>query len=94
MDNSKPLNCSAPQALELLLSRRSGSAKAMTDPGPSPEELQMILTAASRVPDHGKLFPWRFVVFEDEARAILTYLGSALYRCSGAQGSVRWVVPK
>ncbi len=40
----------------------------MTGPGPSPSELQEILTAASRVPDHGKLFPWRFVVFEGEAR--------------------------
>lgn len=68
MENSKALNRPAPQAIDLLLSRRSGSAKAMTGPGPSPDELQTILTAASRVPDHGKLFPWRFVVFEGEAR--------------------------
>lgn len=63
------LNRPAPQAIDLLLSRRSGSAKAMTGPGPSPEELQTILTAAARVPDHGKLFPWRFIIFEGEARA-------------------------
>jgi nitroreductase len=68
MENSMSLNRAAPQTIELLLSRRSGSAKAMVGPGPSPEELQLILTAASRVPDHGKLFPWRFVVFEGEAR--------------------------
>jgi nitroreductase len=65
----KVLNRPAPQALDLLLSRRSGSAKAMTGPGPGPEEVETILTAAARVPDHGKLFPWRFILFEGEARA-------------------------
>lgn len=63
------LNQPAPDAIALLLSRRSGSAKAMTGPGPSAAELESILTAAARVPDHGKLFPWRFIVFEGEARA-------------------------
>jgi nitroreductase len=62
------LNRPAPQTLDLLLSRRSGSAKAMTGPGPTLEELRIILTAAARVPDHGKLFPWRFIVFEGDAR--------------------------
>ncbi len=65
----KVLNHPAPQTIDLLLSRRSGSAKAMTGPGPSEAELETILQAASRVPDHGKLFPWRFIVFEGEARA-------------------------
>lgn len=55
--------------LALLLSRRSGSAKAMTGPGPSKRELALILRAAARVPDHGKLAPWRFIVFEEGARA-------------------------
>lgn len=39
------------------------------EPGPRPDELTQILTAAARVPDHKKLVPWRFVVFEGEARA-------------------------
>jgi nitroreductase len=79
MDNaSPPLNRPAPHAIDLLLTRRSGSAKAMTGPGPSPEELRTILTAAARVPDHGKLFPWRFIVFEGEARA---RFGDALAEC-------------
>ena len=68
-DSSAGLNRPAPQTIDLLLSRRSGSAKAMTGPGPSPDELQTILRAAARVPDHGKLFPWRFIVFEGQARA-------------------------
>ena len=41
----------------------------MKAPGPTPAQLERILEAATRVPDHGKLTPWRFVVFEDEARA-------------------------
>ncbi|MEJ1969681.1 MAG: nitroreductase [Rhizomicrobium sp.] len=69
MDSATPaLNRPAPDALDLLLSRRSGSAKAMTGPGPSPAQVEAILTAAARVPDHGKLFPWRFILFEDDAR--------------------------
>lgn len=68
MLNPPPFNISAPQALDLLLTRRSGSAKAMTGPGPSAEELETILKASARVPDHGKLAPWRFVVFEGDAR--------------------------
>ncbi|MBV8978675.1 MAG: nitroreductase [Alphaproteobacteria bacterium] len=63
------LNRPAPNAIDLLLSRRSGSAKAMTGPGPDHGQLETILKAAARVPDHGKLFPWRFIVFEGEARA-------------------------
>ena len=63
------LNIAAPETLDLLLSRKSGSAKAMKGPGPNPEQLQRILAAAVRVPDHGKLTPWRFILFEGEGRA-------------------------
>jgi nitroreductase len=41
----------------------------MTGPGPSAAQLDTILRAAVRVPDHGKLNPWRFILFEGEARA-------------------------
>jgi nitroreductase len=61
-------NHPAPDTMKLLLSRRSGSAKAMQGPGPSPAQLREILAAGSRVPDHGKLFPWRFIIFEGEGR--------------------------
>jgi nitroreductase len=40
----------------------------MSGPGPSPAELETILTIGARVPDHGKLVPWRFIVFEGDAR--------------------------
>jgi nitroreductase len=63
-----PFNLPAPAAISLLLSRRSGSAKAMMGPGPSKKQLGEILQAAGRIPDHGKLFPWRFIVFEGKGR--------------------------
>ena len=68
-DQSPTLNIPVPETFDLLLSRRSGSAKAMTGPGPSAEQLRRILSAGVRVPDHGKLTPWRFIVFEGEGRA-------------------------
>jgi nitroreductase len=55
-------------ALELLKTRRSVKPREMTAPGPSAVELETILTIGARVPDHGKLAPWRFIVFEGHAR--------------------------
>jgi nitroreductase len=57
-----------PDPIDLLKRRRSVKPNELGPPGPSPAELEMLLTIASRVPDHGKLTPWRFVVFEGEAR--------------------------
>lgn len=56
-------------ALNHLLTRRSVSANSLGEPGPNPSELQQILTAAARVPDHKKLVTWRFVLIQGEARA-------------------------
>ena len=55
--------------LEFLKTRKSISAPFLKPPGPSDAELTEILTVASRVPDHGKLTPWRFIVFRGEAGA-------------------------
>ena len=57
-----------PDALELLTTRRSFKAVELAGPPPSATEIDTLLTVASRVPDHGKLAPWRFIVFEGEAR--------------------------
>jgi nitroreductase len=57
-----------PDAIELLKTRRSVKPREMSGPGPSPAELETILTIGARVPDHGKLAPWRFIVFEGDAR--------------------------
>src|SRR5271168_3671553 len=55
-------------ALELLTTRRSFKAVELAGPSPSATEIDTLLTVASRVPDHGKLAPWRFIVFEGKAR--------------------------
>ena len=62
-----------PDALELLKTRRSFKAAELTGPAPSVAEIDTLLTVASRVPDHGKLVPWRFIVFEGEARRAAGY---------------------
>ena len=54
--------------LDLLHRRRSVPPVQLEGPGPSREELDALLRAAARVPDHGKLAPWRFLVIEGEAR--------------------------
>lgn len=56
-----------PDALAFLLSRRSRPAKTLDLPIPDRDQLEPILTAAARVPDHGKLEPWRFIVLERAA---------------------------
>jgi len=68
MSKTDAFNHPAPDAIALLLTRRSGSAKAMGKPGPNKKQLAQILQAGARVPDHGKLFPWRFIVFEGDGR--------------------------
>lgn len=54
-------------ALRLLKTRKSVSAAFLAAPAPSDAELAEILTIAARVPDHGKLTPWRFIVFKGDA---------------------------
>ena len=56
-------------ALNLLLTRRSVVANNLGPPGPDAQQLRKILTAGARVPDHKKLVPWRFILFQGKARA-------------------------
>jgi nitroreductase len=56
------------QIVDHLLTRRSVSANSLGDPGPNGVEIEQILTAAARVPDHKKLVPWRFLLFQGDAR--------------------------
>jgi len=57
--------------IDFLSRRRSVKPDKLTAPAPSAAELETILTIASRVPDHKKLSPWRFIVIEGDARARL-----------------------
>jgi nitroreductase len=58
-------------ALELLKTRASIPSISLGEPGPSEAEITEILTIASRVPDHGKLVPWRFILYRGEGRRLL-----------------------
>jgi nitroreductase len=55
--------------LKHLLTRRSTKIPALKEPGPTAEQLDLIFTSATRVPDHKRTLPWRFVVLEGDARA-------------------------
>ena len=55
--------------LSLLKLRRSVPPQCLAAPGPDAGQLDELLTLAARVPDHGKLVPWRFIVFSGEGRA-------------------------
>ncbi|MAK64068.1 MAG: nitroreductase [Maricaulis sp.] len=68
--------------LALLSRRRSTVALAMSEPGPTPEQVDALIAIASRVPDHGKLAPWRFIVFQGEAR---TRFGQVLAKVFSAK---------
>jgi nitroreductase len=69
---------SSPAAL--MATRRSGKPRDLGEPGPTPEQLDRILAAATRVPDHGKLVPWRFVVIPADKRDAFATLLEQAYR--------------
>jgi nitroreductase len=58
--------------LTRLARRRSTLAKDLGEPGPSAEQIETLIRIGARTPDHGKLFPWRFIVFEGEARTVFS----------------------
>jgi nitroreductase len=70
------------QAIDLLKTRRSVKPLELAAPGPTPEQLDTILTIACRVPDHGKLAPWRFIVIEGEARHAFGETLAKIFRAS------------
>lgn len=59
----------SPEVLAFLARRRSGSALLLREPGPGAAELADLIRLAARVPDHGKLAPWRFIVLEGDGKA-------------------------
>ena len=77
-----------PEALEFLSRRRSRPAKLFTAPTPDSAALRQIMAVALRVPDHGKLEPWRFVVVKQPAMARLADLAEARARELGGDGQI------
>ena len=82
------LQPSSPEVLHFLARRRSVSAVNLQGPAPSPAELDALLRIAVRVPDHGKLSPWRFVVLSGEAKVEATARLEALAAGRGDARSV------
>lgn len=65
--------------IDLLLSRRSVLAKDLNEPGPNAEQLETILAAGLRVPDHGRVEPWRIQVLHKAAQASLAKVCRAIF---------------
>ncbi len=59
----------AQSVINFLLTRNSAPIPDLKAPAPTDSEIETILTAASRVPDHGRLAPWRFILYRGDARA-------------------------
>lgn len=84
--------------LETLRTRRSPALVGLGEPGPTVEQLNTILTIGARVPDHGKLVPWRFIVIEGDARRRLSEFVGAVWSEKNAgmdaiafeQGRAKW----
>jgi nitroreductase len=75
-----------PDAFELLATRRSFKAVELAGPPPSAAEIDTLLTVASRVPNHGELAPWRFIMFEGEAsRSAGEAIAAALRQVPGRE---------
>jgi nitroreductase len=70
----------SPSTLSLLKTRRSPKLRSLVEPGPSSAELDELLTIAARVPDHGKLVPWRFVIIQGAARSRLSEIAASSLR--------------
>lgn len=78
-----------PDVMDFLLTRRSRPARTLVAPVPTREALLPILTAAARVPDHGKLEPWRFLVLQKQALTRIAALVEARARELGLEQEAR-----
>jgi nitroreductase len=68
--------------VKLLKTRRSPRVTDLAAPGPSTAEIETLLTIAARVPDHGKLAPWRFLVMQGERKQAFADALPAIFRKS------------
>ena len=69
-DFGEPLPITAsPEVVAFLARRRSASAALLEAPGPDAEQTALLLRLAARVPDHGKLIPWRFILLRGSGKA-------------------------
>jgi len=89
-----PLPTPSAEMQARLATRRSAPAQALVAPGPSAAEVEHILRLGARTPDHGKLFPWRFVVMGPQSRAALSEALLPLADRQADPGKARKVLSK
>ncbi|HET9640215.1 MAG TPA: nitroreductase [Allosphingosinicella sp.] len=75
--------------LSYLATRRSCRPRDLVEPGPDPAQLRQILEIAARTPDHGKLFPWRFVHVARDRRPAFAEMLQSAYRAGKADPPAR-----
>ena len=80
-----------PDALHLLKTRRSVKPMELTGPAPNEAEIAELLRIASRVPDHGKLTPWRFIIFSGDARRAAGAAIAAAFRADKPQATAEQI---
>ncbi len=89
-----PLPVASAEFEHRLSRRRSAPAQALGTPGPTREQVARILEVGARTPDHGKLFPWRFVVLGPDSRAKLAEAFSPLAQNQPQPDKARAVLGK
>jgi len=72
-------------SLSSLLTRRSVAARWLGEPGPTKAEIDTLLTIATRVPDHGRLAPWRFILIQGDARQRLGDIQAAFFQADNPE---------
>ena len=77
--------------ITLLRARRSAPPAAMSGPDPTPQEIEILLAPAARMPDHGKLAPWRFILFEGAGRERAGEIFAEIYAKANPGGDNRRV---
>src|SRR5438128_1295006 len=80
--------------IHLLRTRRSVAPHLLTEPGPCTDELDTLLTIAARVPDHGRLAPWCFIVIEGEARRRIGDVIAAAFKADQPDADEARIAPE
>lgn len=94
LGHALPLPVPSAEMEARLAHRRSAPAQALAAPGPSRAQIARILELGARTPDHGKLFPWRFVVLGPESRAALAKALKPLAQAQAQPDKARAVLGK
>ena len=88
MSQATDIAVTCPEMIQLLQRRRSVSPLGLVGPGPTAAEIDVLMSIATRVPDHGKLTPWRFIVFAGDARARAGLIIADVYKSDNPSADI------